>query len=421
MVKSGPRSGPGIAAESLEEKGLFNEKMRKTSGGDVCGTNTFVMRLLLLTASTGGGHDMRARSFAQWAQRDPQGTEVVVHQTLESTAGLYRFGVGLYNWIQRTAPRLHHLYFNWLEIFRPCGDARRLVGRETFASALRAAAPDAVISVHGSLNHGFFEVVREVLGPRVPRITYCGELFGGYGFSKNWVNPKADLFIGAVPEICDAARALGMPESRIWCGGFMLNPDFYEADHGPDARDLFLRETLGLDPVRPTLLLSTGAVGANNHADFVRALESAGLPLQVLAVCGRNTVARTSLATLARSLRQVKLTPLGYRDDMRRIMQSVTAIVARPGTGTTSEAVMAGCPILFNGIGGVMPQEGITLKWAKLHGLGALIRKATDLVPLARALVEQTDWAKDQRAKLSAVLPQQSPLAILEKCRSLIR
>ena len=82
-------------------------------------------------------------------------------------------------------------------------------------------------------NHGYFEAARAFLGrDRVRCVTYCGELAGGYGFSRNWVNPEADLFIGPVAETCEAAIALGMPKEKTKVGGFLLRPEFYRSAAG---------------------------------------------------------------------------------------------------------------------------------------------------------------------------------------------
>ena len=137
------------------------------------------MRVLILTSSTGGGHDMRAHAFQRWAERASAGIAVELHRPLESSHWLYRFGVDLYNWIQRTAPRLHHVYYNLLEVV-PVVRTKQPLGAARFRAVLEQTRPDVLLSVHDSLNHGFFEYAREVLGTeRVRCITYCGELDGG--------------------------------------------------------------------------------------------------------------------------------------------------------------------------------------------------------------------------------------------------
>ena len=76
-----------------------------------------LVRTLILTSSTGGGHNMRASSFVHWTHETlgaGAAEEIQIHKCLENTHGLYRFGVGLYNRIQRHIPWAHHVYFNFL-------------------------------------------------------------------------------------------------------------------------------------------------------------------------------------------------------------------------------------------------------------------------------------------------------------------
>ena len=245
-------------------------------------------RLLILTSSTGGGHNTRARAFQAWAQREfgPEAT-VQVHQALEETHALYRFGVFLYNRIQRHAPWLHHLYFHFLEAAGLFHSSRKMLGGDKFLAVLDEFKPQALLSVHASLNHGFFELARAYLGrENVFCATYCGELSGGRGFSRHWVNREADLFIGAVEETCAAARALGMPPDQCIVGGFLLDPSFYDPPPDETARRVFIENELTLDPDRFILLLSTSAMGANNHLRFLRALATRKINLQVVALCG---------------------------------------------------------------------------------------------------------------------------------------
>ncbi len=326
-------------------------------------------KILILTSSTGGGHDMRARSLKAWMELPENAAygECRIHQALEETHALYRFGVGLYNWIQKTSPRLHHIYYNVIELLGATGFRKSVLGREKFMAILREFKPDIVVSTHDQLNHAFFALARETLGrDRVRCVTYCGELFGGYGFARGWVNPEADAFIGAVDACCDAARALKMPEAKLHLGGFLLDPTFFQPPASDEKASLFAE--LDLDPARFTLLLGTGANGANNHRACIEACDRAGLSVQFIALCGRNERTRRELENLHLKTAGSTIRALGYTRDMPRLLRSVSAVFARPGTGTTSEAIVCRCPILFNGIGGIMPQELITVRFARERG-----------------------------------------------------
>ena len=361
---------------------------------------------------------MRASSFVHWTQEKlgPEAAgEIQIHKCLENTHGLYRFGVGLYNRIQRHLPWAHHVYFNFLEVAGLHAKRNRLLGVERFRGILDHVRPQVVISTHGSLNHGFFEEARAHLGTENVRcVTYCGELFGGYGFSRHWVNPAADLFIGAVPETCEMARRLGMPAGKTQVGGFLLNPSFYRTTLSPAERATLLRG-MGLDPERFTLLLSTGEHGAHNHLALLNAIHARQprKDLQVIALCGRDTGSLETVRAWAKEHPAFPVLALPHSHMMHLLMQASSAIVARPGTGTTSEAIVSGCPIIFNNLGGFMPQEWITLRYAKRHEFGTEIHRRSDLPAiLARWAQDPAEYAR-VRQRLIESRPTQHPTDVL--------
>jgi processive 1,2-diacylglycerol beta-glucosyltransferase len=364
---------------------------------------------------------MRARSLTQWANSTTESESqygISRYQALEETSKLYAFGVGLYNTIQKYWPRLHHIYFNFLEVFQVSSHEKLMLGKAHYIATLKKAQPDVIISVHAHLNHAFRKIAKDTL-PSVKFVTYCGEMHGNYGFSRHWVDPEADLFIGATPEICDAAQHLGMPKDRTYYGGFMLHPNFYGPKLSTDERSAFLTK-LGLAPSRFTLLLSTGANGAQNHQTLLNHLNKAQLDLQVVALCGRNSIVKTELDHWVQQHPECSVVPLGHVENMFPLMQCCDTIVARPGTGTTSEAIQANCPILFNAIGGIMPQEQITVKYCRANGLSAdLIKRPAQLIQYLRPIVEQPDRLQTIRAQMQPLIPKQHPTDILNRITAL--
>jgi len=372
------------------------------------------MRILVLTAATGGGHDMRANALSRWATRLTD-WDTEVHRPLEQSHAFYRFGVGTYNWIQRTAPRLHHGYFGLLELAALHRGPRRILGAKRYLSVVESLRPDVIISTHAHLNHGFFDLAREKLGrSKVRCITYCGELGGGYGFSRHWVNPDADLFIGAVNETVEAAIALGMPVSKAWRGGFLLFPEFYECPSREERRACFVREELEMDADEFILLLATGAVGANNHLDIVECLERRAKPVQVVALCGNDEKTFASLESWKGHASAVRLKALRYRRDMSRVLGAVSAVVARPGTGMTSEAIVSGRPLIMNGIGGIMPQESVTMRYGARHRISRAIGSAAEVGEILDAWERDPDKLAELEGSVRGLLPDRHPRDILE-------
>ena len=374
------------------------------------------MRILILTSSTGGGHNMRARAFQEWAQPE---VSVQLHRPLENSHELYAFGVWLYNWIQRTAPGLHHVYFNFLEAV-PIVRTSKPLGAHKFRAVLEETQPDVLISVHDSLNHAFFEYARTVLGAdRVRCVTYCGELSGGYGFSRHWVNPSADLFVGAVPETCEAAVRWGMAPERTHVGGFMLRRFFYDSPPDEEARASFVREQLHLDPDEFVLLLSASSRGAHNHVRFLEALQRHRVDVQVVLLCGKSQVAEREVALWAKANPRARVRLLPHNTNVGQLMRSVSAIVARPGTGTTSEAIVSGCPLLLNCLGGIMPQERITVKFCRNHGVAELVRSPGELAHIVADWRKRPELPAAIRLAMKMARPASRPTQILQKISAL--
>lgn len=383
----------------------------------------FVVKVVILTSSTGTGHNMRARAFEDWAN-SPEGSrfgmDITIHQTLEGTHQLYNIGVEIYNWIQRLAPRLHHIYWNFLERVKLLGAAKRIIGRKNFVDALRELKPDVLISTHPHLNHGFFEIAKKTLGDQLKCVTYCGELYGGYGFSRQWVNPESDCFIGAVQEACDAAKSLGMPDNRNWVGGFLLKPPFYSGRISEEERVRFIREELNMDPDRFILVLGTGANGANNHLEKLEFIYSHGIRPQVVALCARNNLIYDAINIWDSRHPSMRVQPMRYYDKMFKLLQCATAVVARPGTGLTSEAIYLGCPIISNGIGGLMPQEIITVKYCRKHHLGLEIKRAGELPGIIKRWMDHPEEIRRIRENLAKVKPERTPIDILAKISQIV-
>ena len=373
------------------------------------------MRLLILTSSTGGGHDSRARAFAEWARRHPElGVEVETFAPLEASGAHYRFGLHVYHLVQVHWPRAHHLYFAFLEHAALHSRRWMLLGVAPFVAKLEEYRPDWVLSVHPHLNRGFLDLAREVLGARRVRTgTCCTELDGGYGFSRHWVNPASDTWIGATEPACAHARSLGMPAERTLLGGFVLRPDFYHPGWGETERRAFLRESFGIENGMPTLLLATGAAGANNHLAFLDTLDRAGLTLHVLALCAHRASLLERLRRWKPRRSVISLTALPYTGEMPRLLRAVDALVSRGGSCTTSESIRSGCPLIVNALGGVMPQEGVTLRYLERFGLGRRVRRASDLPAALRGVLEAEE-AGQERARMAEAVPPGDPRRILE-------
>lgn len=336
-------------------------------------------RVLLLSSSTGSGHDMRAQAVEEWIAR-LAGNTVAVHreQIIENSSALGRFGVWVYNTIQRYQPWLHNLYFFIVEGIVWTHRGRVSFGGRYYRRLLRQLQPHLILSLHDSTNRGYFEEARSILGTHVFCATYCGEFSGGFGYSRNWINPTADLFIARTEEARDFAVRKGMPRERTAVFRTLLPPAALAATLTEERKNALLHQ-LGFSRDRFTLFLATGGYGANHHRAFLRAVLALHRQLQVIVVCGRNQRAYRQLHGFSQQHPDLPMHLEGYSNRVHQFLQIADAVVSRGGANTTMEALHFQCPLLYDAIGGLMPQERCTTRFVVARGAGCLLQRPSDL------------------------------------------
>lgn len=351
-------------------------------------------RILVLTSSTGSGHDMRAIAFRKWI-RKVHGDTITVHieQIIENSSLLGRFGVWVYNTIQQHAPFLHNIYFFIVELFILTHGQSVSFGGRYYRNLVRTLRPHVILSVHDSTNHGYFQDAKRLLGEATRCVTYCGEFSGGYGYTRNWINPVADLFISRTHRAAEYAAEIGMPRKKIRVFHKFLPPDSFENWISRDARGGYLQQ-LGLDPHRFTVFLATGGFGANHHLQFLKAILPLHERVQAIVICGRNNRVFEKLTRWKAAHPQFVAYIEGYSDKVSDFLQVCDAIVTRGGANTTMEALHFRCPILYSSLGGLMPQEKCTVRYFLRHEAAVLINSPAKL---ARILASWQNFGPEYR------------------------
>lgn len=329
------------------------------------------LRILVLTSSTGGGHDARAEAFAEWCfQLYRHDVDVRIEQMLEKSSVVNRTGVNLYNRIQRGAPWVHKVFYAVVEILSYLNTRNVTFGAAYYLQVLQEYRPHLVFSVHDCLNRGYFQLARKTLGAdRVRCATYCGEFSGGWGYSRNWIEPSVDLYISRTPTANDYAVKKGIPAARSRVRGYLMQPRAHLEVFSVIDRRVYRSKRLGLDPERFTVFLATGGNGANNHFELLPALVKHADRIQVIVICGKNKETYNQLVHWRALHPEFNCYVEGYSETVHLHMQASDAIVTRGGTTTCAKALHFRCPIVFNAFGGIMPQEELTWKFFR-NGAG---------------------------------------------------
>lgn len=360
-------------------------------------------RILVLTSSTGSGHDRRAYAFKDWVSRlYPDGSvDVKVEHLLENSSPVLKFGVHSYNIIQRHAPWLHNIYWWIAEGFGILQGAGMNCGGSYYRNLLLAYRPHIILSLHDSTNRGYIETAKKILGAdNVRCVTYCGEYSGGFGYSRIWVSAAADFFYSRTQQASDYAQTIALPPEKHRIFFNFLPPSCFTPPMQEAERPAF-RESIGLLPDRFTLLLAASGQGAGAHLDSLQALAPLADRVQCIVVCGKNESLYQRVADYARTC-PLRLCVEGYSTRMPELLQASDSVLARGGANLSAEAAFFGVPLLIDGRGGIMPQERLTLKYFHGHG-------AAKYIPHSRALAQiisqwaslPADWENTKRSMQS--------------------
>ncbi len=375
------------------------------------------LRILVLTSSTGGGHDARAEAFAEWCfQLYRHDVDVRIEQMLEKSSVVNRTGVRLYNRIQRSAPWVHKVFYAVVELLSYLNARDVTFGAAYFVSVLKEYQPHLIFSVHDCLNRGYFQLARKVLGTdNIRCATYCGEFSGGWGYSRNWIEPTVDLYFSRTQTANDYAVKKGIPREKSRVRGYLMLPRAHlEVLNGAERR-VFRSKRLGLDPDRFTVFLATGGNGANNHFDLLPVLQKYPDRVQAIIICGKNKQTYNELVHWRAVHSEFTCYVEGYSDMVHLLMQASDAIVTRGGTTTCAKALHFQCPIIFNAFGGIMPQEQLTWKFFRNGAASEKIENADDFAHIIDAWMSNPASYEEVRRNFLKLRYEEDPTILIDE------
>jgi 1,2-diacylglycerol 3-beta-galactosyltransferase len=168
----------------------------------------------------------------------------------------------------------------------------------------------------------------------------------------------------------------------------ILNPRYY--DIAPVDR-VAGRAALDLDANMPTALMMFGGAGSAKMLDIAKRLNASELPLQIIAICGKNPKLEAALRGLNG---RVRMHVVGFTNEVPRFMQLADFFIGKPGPGSISEAVAMGLPVMVETNAWTLPQERFNAVWVEEQGVGiALPNFSKGIVDAARRMLDPIQHA----------------------------
>ncbi len=208
-----------------------------------------------------------------------------------------------------------------------------------------------------------------------------------------WIEPmKEQYVICGTERAVEQARQLGKDPSHVFAtSGMILRPDFYQADN---TDPVALRRELNLRPDLTTGMLLFGGFGSKVMYEIVERLEAAELPLQLIAICGRNE--KLAEGFRARAWK-TPLNIVGFTKEVHRLMRAADFLIGKPGPGSVAEAMVRRLPVILECNAWTLPQERYNTEWVKEKKVGIVLNDFGEIVNGIKQLLQPGKLAEFRR------------------------
>jgi UDP-N-acetylglucosamine:LPS N-acetylglucosamine transferase len=375
-------------------------------------------KILIISSDTGGGHRSAAAAIVAGIENFLRGQSYAVRvvRAIEEAHHITARLVRLYNWLLRN--RQHWMkYLYWaVNRFRP--ETREFFYRRTvgYGRALfERWCPHVVVSVHPLTQHVVARVLKELnLADKIPLVAVVTD--PGYGFWKGWACDDVRLYLVASEEARRQLIDYGVAPARIKISGIPVHPKFaFPSEHEAQAA----RRALGLDPDKFTVFVNAGWAGGGNISQIFRELVRGELDVQAIFLAGKNGELKAEAEMLSAQAR-FPIRVIGYSDDVERLMQAANVMISKLGGLTTFEALACRLPIIADAITPPMPQEAGAVNLVVKRGAGVLLKRASDIVPVIRRMMEDTRHYSIMRAATAGLALPNATKQIVEEIAALM-
>lgn len=295
-------------------------------------------RVLIMSAGAGTGHIKAAEALEKSFAADDRVAEVISNDALQYTNKLFRdFYSSFYTSLVRSAPNFLGWWYKTSDEPWYTDRMRHMIDRlntKPLVRFIREFNPHITVCTHympaGIISH---------LIATNQLQAHLSIVVTDFDFHAMWLSRSFHRYFVAIDETRAYLEMLGIPSERITVSGIPIDPVFQLPINRKEER---LR--LGLNPEKPVLLLSAGALGVGPTEFMVERMLNLNSDAQTVVVCGRNDELKQCIQQLVDS-RSSRFKVLGYSGEMHKLMKMADIFIGKPGGMTTSEAIACGLPM----------------------------------------------------------------------------
>ncbi len=339
------------------------------------------MKILILSAATGGGHLRASRAISDYIRQNDPDCSVEVVDAMKSIGSLLDKTVCEgYHALATKTPKLFGKLYRATNKKSPLSDL--LNGFSSSFSRLllptiEQCDPDAIISTHPFVSE-MVSHLKETGYLDVPLVT----LMTDYGPHRAWIAPFADAYVVSNADMIPEMEEMGVSREKIYPFGIPVEDVFFTKADKPA-----LLKKFGLDPAMPTILIMAGSFGVTNVLKIYRQITRTDIPFQAVVITGRNEKLYAAFADeVETSPKKTKL--VFFTDEVENYMHASDLLITKPGGLTVSEALACNIPLaVFDAIPG---QEEDNADFLLNYNMAVKLEQGTDCGAVIRSLLEDS-------------------------------
>lgn len=304
------------------------------------------MNILILSASTGGGHMRASKAIESYMLKQDKDINVkIVDSLLYISPILNKTITSGYVYLATKTPKLYGKLYDLSNKDRKFSNFVTRINN-IFANKLLPLIddfkPDVIITTHPFPTE---MVSRLKLKNEINIPLIC--IMTDYAPHKAWLSEKVDAYIVANDDMVAKMVAQGVSEEHIYPYGIPVDEVFFEEEE----KQLVLEE-LNLDKNLPTILMMAGSFGVANVFDIYANIIDIDLDFQIILVTGKNKKLYNQFEeVVGNSPKNTKL--IYFTNEINKFMQASDIIITKPGGLTVTEALACNIPMaIFDAIPG---------------------------------------------------------------------
>lgn len=299
------------------------------------------MRILIFSASTGGGHKRAAAAIEDKIKSLSPETDVKVVDAMKAIGKIYDKTVCKgYHFMATKIPKVYGECYKVTDrktlVYKAVMKSNTLMS-DKLLDTINDYAPDVII-----ICHPFVTTMVSRLKRKGKISAKSISLITDYDAHRTYIVPYIDAYVLAEPQMANKLiKEYEVDESIIYPLGI---PIFDRFTQPFSKEDICKRE--GLNPDIPTILLMAGSFGVTGVLNFYKQLAEKSQNIQFIVITGKNKKLYSHLEELINEMgMQSKTKLLYFIDNVEDYMHVSDIIVTKPGGLTVTESLACNLPL----------------------------------------------------------------------------